>query len=180
MSMVWIFVSFLNYLVDTYLMYAASAIAANTVIRSAAGATAPLFTNQMYAKLGVGGGGSLVGGVATLLAVIPFAFYRYGERIRIKSKFAPTQQKKPPRNDEERQAEQQPREDREKVEEHQDEARHSSSSTVAGDTSEPDGHDHVTDKHIASSDGREKDRDVHQNSMGEPRTETALFGKEEQ
>lgn len=81
-------------LVDTYLMFAASAIAANTVARSACGAAAPLFTRQMFAALGVGGGGSLIGGVAVLLAAIPFAFYRYGEGIRIRSKFAPTDSKK--------------------------------------------------------------------------------------
>lgn len=77
-------------LVDTYLMYAASAIAANTVARSACGAAAPLFTDQMFTKLGIGGGGSLIGGVAILLALIPFAFYKYGESIRVKSKFSPT------------------------------------------------------------------------------------------
>lgn len=75
-------------------MYAASAIAANTVARSACGAAAPLFTDQMFTKLGIGGGGSLIGGVAVLLAVIPFAFYKYGESIRIKSKFSPTGPKK--------------------------------------------------------------------------------------
>ncbi|KAI0011870.1 major facilitator superfamily domain-containing protein [Xylariaceae sp. FL0662B] len=96
-----IFVGFLNYLVDTYLMYAASAIAVNTVCRSACGAAAPLFTNQMFDALGVGGGGSLIGGVATLLAVIPFAFYKYGERIRIRSRFAPTNKRNP--DDEEKQ-----------------------------------------------------------------------------
>lgn len=83
-------------LVDTYLMFAASAIAANTVARSAAGAAAPLFTDQMFTALGVGGGGSLVGGVAAILALIPFCFYKYGETIRIKSRFAPTGPKKQP------------------------------------------------------------------------------------
>lgn len=77
-------------LVDAYLMFAASAIAANTVLRSAAGAAAPLFTRQMFSALGIGGGGSLVGGVGALLAIIPFAFYKYGRKIREKSRFAPT------------------------------------------------------------------------------------------
>lgn len=89
-SLLLIFVAYLNYLVDAYLMYAASAIAANTIARSACGAAAPLFTNQMFKALGVGGGGSLIGGVATLLAIIPFAFYRYGKQIRVRSRFAPT------------------------------------------------------------------------------------------
>ncbi|GIJ91247.1 hypothetical protein Asppvi_010212 [Aspergillus pseudoviridinutans] len=90
-SIMLIFVTCLNYLTDTYKMYAASAVAANTVLRSAAGAAAPLFTQKMFDALGVGGGGSLIGGVAALLAVIPFAFYKYGGEIRRRSKFAPTQ-----------------------------------------------------------------------------------------
>lgn len=85
-------------------MYAASAIAANTVARSACGAAAPLFTSQMFAALGVGGGGSLVAGVATLLAVIPFLFYKYGKQIRIRSKFAPTGESKAERVKDEEQA----------------------------------------------------------------------------
>jgi DHA1 family multidrug resistance protein-like MFS transporter len=92
-SLMLIFVAYLTYLVDVYLMYAASAIAANTIARSACGAAAPLFTNQMFSALGIGGGGSLIGGVATVLAIIPFWFYKYGKQIRIRSKFAPTKDK---------------------------------------------------------------------------------------
>lgn len=77
----------------SYLMYAASALAANTVCRSACGAAAPLFTEYMFTALGVGGGGSLIGGVAALLAVIPILFWKYGEGIRRRSKFAPTPEK---------------------------------------------------------------------------------------
>lgn len=96
-SLLLLFVSYLNYLVDTYKQYAASAIAANTVIRSACGAAAPLFTNQMFAALGIGGGGSLIGGVAAVLAVIPFLFYKHGRKIREKSRFAPVDDgNKPP------------------------------------------------------------------------------------
>jgi len=92
-SILLIFVGYLNYLTDSYLMFAASALAANTVCRSAAGAAAPLFTQYMFDALGVGGGGSLIGGVAFLLAPIPFIFYKYGESIRKRSKFAPTPEK---------------------------------------------------------------------------------------
>ncbi|EMD00938.1 hypothetical protein BAUCODRAFT_61418 [Baudoinia panamericana UAMH 10762] len=94
-SILLIFVAYLNYLTDSYLMFAASAIAANTICRSAFGAAAPLFTEYMFESLGVGGGGSLIGGVAFLLAPIPFIFYRYGEPLRKRSKFAPTPDKKP-------------------------------------------------------------------------------------
>lgn len=47
----------------------------------------------MFNALGVGGGGSLIGGVAVLLAPIPFIFYKYGGPIRERSKFAPTPEK---------------------------------------------------------------------------------------
>ncbi|EXL48964.1 hypothetical protein FOCG_09525 [Fusarium oxysporum f. sp. radicis-lycopersici 26381] len=83
-----VYVAIINYLTDTYAQYAASVIAANTVARSAGSAAAPLFTTQMFTALGVGGGGSLIGGVATLLALIPFVFFWYGARIRRKSKYA--------------------------------------------------------------------------------------------
>ncbi|BFZ53138.1 hypothetical protein PYCC9005_000161 [Savitreella phatthalungensis] len=93
-SIMLIFVSYLNYLADVYKMYAASALAANTVCRSACGAAAPLFTGYMFSStigLGVGGGGSLIAGVGCLLAPIPFVFYKYGAKIRERSKFAPTE-----------------------------------------------------------------------------------------
>ena len=89
-SIMVIFVAYLNYLTDTYLMFTASAMAANTITRSALGAAAPLYTQYMFDALGVGGGGSLIGGVAVLLVPIPFIFYKYGKSIRRRSKFAPT------------------------------------------------------------------------------------------
>ncbi|KJZ72783.1 hypothetical protein HIM_07858 [Hirsutella minnesotensis 3608] len=95
-SLLLVFVAFLNYIVDTYVMYAASAIAANTIVRSACGAAAPLFTPQMFVAMGVGPGGSVIGGVAALLAVIPFLFYKYGKQIRERSKFSPANSKPPP------------------------------------------------------------------------------------
>ena len=89
-SILLIFVAYINYLTDTYLEYTASAMAANTICRSACDAAALLFTQSMFDALGVGGGGSLIGGVAVLLVPIPFVFYKYGAAIRQRSKFAPT------------------------------------------------------------------------------------------
>jgi DHA1 family multidrug resistance protein-like MFS transporter len=43
-----IFVVFINYVVDSYEIYAASALAANTVLRSACAASSPLFTDDMF------------------------------------------------------------------------------------------------------------------------------------
>lgn len=42
-----IFLNLLNYLVESYLMFAASAIAANTMLRSLAGAIFPLFARSI-------------------------------------------------------------------------------------------------------------------------------------
>ncbi|PIL27281.1 MFS general substrate transporter [Ganoderma sinense ZZ0214-1] len=84
-----VFNSFLAYLVDTYLQYAASAFSANTIVRSCVGAAFPLFTLQMFVALGIGWSCTLVGLCGLLLAPSPFLFYRYGKRIRAKSKFSP-------------------------------------------------------------------------------------------
>ncbi|KAF8168994.1 major facilitator superfamily domain-containing protein [Mycena galopus ATCC 62051] len=84
-----IFISFLSYLVDTYVMYSASAFAANTFCRSLVAAAFPLFTVQMFTKLGVNWAATLLGGVGLLLAPSSFLFYKYGARIRANSKFAP-------------------------------------------------------------------------------------------
>ncbi|KAK5943615.1 hypothetical protein PMZ80_004623 [Knufia obscura] len=167
-SIVLIFVSFLNYLTDTYLMYAASAIAANTVARSAAGAAAPLFTNQMFTALGVGGGASLVGGVAALLAVVPFVFYKYGEGIRKRSRFAPT----PSKEDEESQDS-----EKEKEKEQGGEAAPATSDSSTSVASSVSSTEHRT---ASASHEKEhkRDEDVHQNAFGEPRTENVNFGKE--
>ena len=74
---------------DTYLVYAASALAANTVMRSSVGAAFPLFTTQMFEGMGIQWACTLIGLVALLLAPIPFLFFKYGARIRANSKFAP-------------------------------------------------------------------------------------------
>ncbi|KAG5351224.1 hypothetical protein C0989_007375 [Termitomyces sp. Mn162] len=89
LSISMIFMSFLSYLVDTYLMYSASAFAANTVVRSAVAAAFPLFTTQMFRNLGVNWASTLLGLFGLLLAPSPFLFYRYGPQIRLRSKFAP-------------------------------------------------------------------------------------------
>jgi DHA1 family multidrug resistance protein-like MFS transporter len=97
-----IFLQSLNYLVDAYLMFAASAIAANTFLRSLAGAGFPLFSQAMFDTLGVNWAGTLLGCVAFVLVPIPVGFYYYGERLRMKSAFAPTKPfQMPPTDDEE-------------------------------------------------------------------------------
>ncbi|KAM3510829.1 hypothetical protein MY11210_005550 [Beauveria gryllotalpidicola] len=66
------FLAIVNYIVQSYGQYSASIIAVNTCAQSLGSAVAPLFTTAMFLAMGVGGGGSLVAGVAALLSVCPF------------------------------------------------------------------------------------------------------------
>ncbi|KAL2171610.1 hypothetical protein VTG60DRAFT_2178 [Thermothelomyces hinnuleus] len=85
-----IFLQSLNYLVDAYLMFAASAIAGNTFLRSLAGAGFPLFATYMFDGMGIQWASTLLGCVAAALVPIPIIFYLYGAKIRARSAFAPT------------------------------------------------------------------------------------------
>ncbi|KAF2202184.1 putative MFS multidrug transporter [Delitschia confertaspora ATCC 74209] len=78
-----------TYLVDSYTRYAASAIAAATVLRSSAGFGFPLFAPAMYGALDYGWGNSLLGFLAIAIGVpAPLLLWKYGETLRKKSKFA--------------------------------------------------------------------------------------------
>ncbi len=72
------------YLVDAFSIYAASALASNTVIRSIAGAVLPLAGLRMYSVLGVGWGNSLLGFIALAMIPAPLAIKKYGEFLRRK------------------------------------------------------------------------------------------------
>lgn len=85
-----IFLQSLNYLVDAYLMFAASAIAANTFLRSLCGAGFPLFATYMFEGMGINWASTLLGCVALILVPVPVYFYLRGAKIREKSAFAPT------------------------------------------------------------------------------------------
>ena len=83
-----IFQSAINFLVDTYTLYAASAVSANTFLRSIMAAGLPLAVRPMFDTLGVGPACSILGGVAAVAIPIPFVFMKYGAKLRAKSKFA--------------------------------------------------------------------------------------------
>ncbi|THH17387.1 hypothetical protein EW146_g3402 [Bondarzewia mesenterica] len=84
-----IFLSLINYIIDTYLSIAASALAANTVMRSVFGAAFPLFARQMYVALNPRWASTLLGFVALAMTPIPFVLRKYGPVLRAKSKHAP-------------------------------------------------------------------------------------------
>ncbi|KAJ9663466.1 hypothetical protein H2201_005674 [Coniosporium apollinis] len=82
-----IFMCIQTYLVDAFTVHAASAMAANTVLRSLFGALLPLCGLDMYEVLGLGWGNSLLGFVALAMVPIPALFRMYGERIRTSPRF---------------------------------------------------------------------------------------------
>ncbi|KAH0153539.1 MFS general substrate transporter, partial [Aureobasidium melanogenum] len=84
-----IFQQCINFLVDTYLLYAASAVSANTFLRSIIAGGLPLAARPMFNNLGVGPAMSILGGVAALALPVPFIFMKYGLKLRKMSKFAP-------------------------------------------------------------------------------------------
>ncbi|KAG8215543.1 major facilitator superfamily domain-containing protein [Butyriboletus roseoflavus] len=83
-----VFTSTFTYLVTAYRPIAASAMASNSALRSTFAAVFPLFATAMYDRLGTVGATALLAGLTTIMAPLPFVFYRIGERLRMKSKFA--------------------------------------------------------------------------------------------
>lgn len=71
------------YLVDAFgTEAAASALAANTVLRSLFGALLPLAGPPLYSALGLGWGNSLLAFIALAFVPIPWLFFKYGEYLR--------------------------------------------------------------------------------------------------
>jgi hypothetical protein len=71
-----------NYYIDSFEKYAASAIAAGAVFRSAVGGITPLLAPSLFDALGYGWGVSVFAFLAVALAPAPVVFYRFGESIR--------------------------------------------------------------------------------------------------
>ncbi|PRP78004.1 polyamine transporter 3, partial [Planoprotostelium fungivorum] len=87
-GMVFVFLAIMNYLVDTYVIYAASVLAANSVLRSLFGMAFPLFTSNMYKTLGIHWASSIAAFLSLVCIPAPIVFYLYGARIRAASKYA--------------------------------------------------------------------------------------------
>jgi hypothetical protein len=98
-------------LIDSYLLYAASVLAANSILRSLFGVAFPLFVSNMYANLGkteitlryavallthdhrsffpgVNWAGTLIAFLALACAPMPFVFFKFGRTIRLKSPYS--------------------------------------------------------------------------------------------
>eukprot|EP01114_Cavostelium_apophysatum_P018837 TRINITY_DN5918_c0_g1_i1.p1 TRINITY_DN5918_c0_g1~~TRINITY_DN5918_c0_g1_i1.p1 ORF type:complete len:534 (+),score=74.70 TRINITY_DN5918_c0_g1_i1:173-1774(+) len=76
-----------TYLVDTFTLYAASAMSAVTIFRSLFGFGFPLFGSQMFDAMGYGWGNTLLAGISIIIGIpFPIALFKYGARIRAMNK----------------------------------------------------------------------------------------------
>jgi len=83
------FQSIQTYVIDSFTLHAASALAAVGFLRSLAGFGFPLFAPTMYKALGYGKGDTILAVVAIVVGCpAPWLFWFYGERIRNASRFA--------------------------------------------------------------------------------------------
>lgn len=85
-----IFTNGIAFLVDIYLSSAASALAANTCVRSFVAAGFPLAAPRMYGTLGTAWSTSVLGFLCVMVIPAPILFYKFGHKLRQISKFAPT------------------------------------------------------------------------------------------
>lgn len=87
------FQSLLSYLGMSFPFYVASAFASNSLFRSVIAGVFPLFGRNLYLNLSterfrVGWGTSILGFISILTCFIPLFFYKYGPRLRARSRFA--------------------------------------------------------------------------------------------
>jgi MFS family permease len=87
-GMVVIFLAVTNYLIDAYTIFAASVLAANSVLRSLFGFAFPLFTKYMYQNLGIHWASSVPAFLALACLPAPFLFHKYGAAIRARCAYA--------------------------------------------------------------------------------------------
>lgn len=86
-----IFTGFIPLLIDCYLATAASALSSGMFSRAVVASAFPLFSVQMYHKLGIVGATCLLAGLSCLLAPIPWLFVRWGDTMRERSRHAVVQ-----------------------------------------------------------------------------------------
>ena len=77
------------YLVEAYTLHAASALAANVLVRCIFGVTIPLAGPPLYSSLGLGWGNSLLGFLALAVAPASMMLMKYGKVLRTNPKFVP-------------------------------------------------------------------------------------------
>ncbi|KAJ2974746.1 hypothetical protein NUW58_g8558 [Xylaria curta] len=88
MGIYYIYLATFNYLADIYQTYASSALAAQSFCRNILGGVFPLVTALLFTNLGEDAAGGVLGAIATVLTLVPWALVLFGEKIRRRSKYA--------------------------------------------------------------------------------------------
>lgn len=87
-GLIWVFFGIVLYYSMSYPpQYVASALAANNLLRYVLASVFPLFIIQMYERLHVDWATSLFAFIALAMVPIPFAFHKWGAKIRQRSKY---------------------------------------------------------------------------------------------
>ena len=83
-----VFISSYQYIIDSYEVYAASALASATLIRYVAAGGMIEVAIPFYRNLGVHWTLSILGALSALMVPVPYLFYHFGAKIRARSKYA--------------------------------------------------------------------------------------------
>lgn len=83
-----VFLACLNYLLDSYTIYAASVLAASAMLRSLFATAFPLFVTKMYQNLGIHWASSIPAFLTVACMPFPILGYKYGAALRMKCKYA--------------------------------------------------------------------------------------------
>ncbi|XHG06328.1 hypothetical protein AWENTII_009533 [Aspergillus wentii] len=87
-GMVLVFLSVFSYLIDAYTIFAASVLAANSLLRSLFGFAFPLFTTYMFENLGIHWASCVPAFLALACVPFPFILYKKGLSIRKRCKYS--------------------------------------------------------------------------------------------
>ncbi|KAI9367994.1 major facilitator superfamily domain-containing protein [Aspergillus egyptiacus] len=87
----YIFEATYSFTSDCYGENSSSAIAGQGLLRNTLGAVSPLFASQFFHNVGSQYAGLILAIAATVLAFIPFVFFKIGPKIRARSKLAQSQ-----------------------------------------------------------------------------------------
>lgn len=82
-----IFMALINYIVDAYEIFAASAMGAASCSRSIFGVVIPFAGRPMYTRLGIAWSCTLLGFLSVVMGIVPFVFIKYRAKIRANSKW---------------------------------------------------------------------------------------------
>lgn len=87
-SLMGIFVSSYQYIIDAYETQSSSALSSITFLRYSVAGGMSLATMPMYKALGVHYVMTIMGGIGVLLVPVPFYLWKYGDKVRARSGYA--------------------------------------------------------------------------------------------